>query len=157
MSFLVLVLFDLVLGIVSLIMEIFYINIKFVSYMFQSNGTFRLSMENGYKYPFISWIPCFSNYIIGKFAKGTNIGVIYTILSILNVLKYLLLIPMHKGNDILRFIFIVYPIFYFFFDMIVMSWFYTKVYTKPKKYILITIFTLGLTKPFFVFANRFKK
>lgn len=139
----------------SFLFIILAILIKIALYIFQSIGLFRIARVSGYKYPFIAWIPCISQYIIGRFAKSNQIGVSYSILALL---KYLLVIALFFiGNEIIINLFLIYLIIYFVIDMLIINLFYEKVYKNSNVYIILTIVTLGLMKPIFIFMSRIKK
>ena len=144
----------LVFSVVAIIVFIIYILIKIAFYIFQSIGLYKISKMNGYKYPIIAWIPCVSQYIIGKFNKSSKLGVLY---SILTIMKYLAIILLFNSNNFILFnLYLVYFVIYFVLDVFIMDRFYTKVFENPNIYTIITTYTFGFVKPIFIFMARYK-
>lgn len=145
----------LALSVVAIIvLLIIYILIKITFYIFQSIGLYQISKANGYKYPFIAWIPGISQYIIGRYNKNSNFGILY---SVLTLMKYLLIIAMFNfDNYILFYLFLAYLAIYFIFDIFIMNMFYTKVFKNPIIYTIITACTLGFARPIIIFIAKYK-
>ncbi len=129
--------------------------VKFTLYIFQSFGLLNIAKKEGYKYRYISWIPGLSHYILGKFCLKKNLAIIYTILTVINILLFVLVIFIE--NSILFYLFLVFTILYFVIDMLVMNKFYKKVYKTPEIFTIFTIITFGFLKPIFIYTSRIKK
>ena len=141
-------------AIAIIIIFLIYISIKSIFYILQSIGLYNISKINGYKYPFIAWIPCISQYIIGRYNKNSKFGVLY---SGLTIMKYLLIIALFIiNNDIIFYLFLTYLAIYFIFDMFIMNMFYKTVFKNHIIYTIITVCTLGFAKPIFIFIAKFK-
>lgn len=137
-----------------IIFLLIFILIKFAFYIFQSIGLYKISKYNGYKYSFIAWIPCISQYIIGRYSKNGKYGILY---SILTIMKYILIVPMfYLDNPIYLNFFLAYLIIYFIYDILIMDMFYKKVFKNSNVYTIVTACTLGFIKPVFIFMANFK-
>ena len=131
-----------------------YIPIKITFYILQSIGLYKISKTNSYKYPFIAWIPCISQYIIGRYNKNSKLGILY---SVLTIMKYMLIIAIFNfDNSILFYLFLAYLAIYFIFDIFIMNMFYKKVFKNPNIYTIITACTLVFAKPIFIFMAKYK-
>lgn len=152
------------------IVIIFYITIflllivKIITYILESIGLTNIAKKQNYKYFFIAWIPGFSHYILGKYCSKKNnttlisSGIIYCILTIIKLILIILILKTKISQNLtIMFIIIIYFIIYYIIDMIYMSRFYKKVYKHPKIYTIITIITLGMFKPIFIYTSKIKK
>lgn len=152
------------------IVLIFYIAIiiwfiiKIVSYIFESIGLTNIAKKENYKYPYIAWILGISHYILGKYCSDKDEktdkrhGIIYCILTTVKTI-FVILICSTKiiGNPAIMVIVIIYFIIYYIIDMIYMNKFYKKVYKKPEIFTVLTVITLGILKPIFIYTAKIKK
>lgn len=128
---------------------------KFMLYIFQSFGLLNIAKKEQYKFPYIAWIPGLSHYILGKFCMDNTKGIIYSILTIIKLVLFIIVIFI--DNTILFNTFLIYVIIYFIIDMLVMDKFYKKVYNNPQVFTIFTIITFGILKPIFIYTIRIPK
>lgn len=134
---------------------IIYAIIKFTLYIFKSFGLLRIAKAEKYKYPYLVWLPIISNYILGKYCMDKKKSIIYCILSVIKILLSLCFLV--SESEILYYAFIIYTIFYFIVDMIVMNKFYKKIYKTPELFTILSVITFGLLKSIFIYTARIKK
>jgi len=143
---------------------ILWLIFKIISYIFEGIGLTNIAQKENYKYPYIAWIIGISHYILGKYCsdkdeKTNRInGIIYSILTTVKII-FVILIWKTKiiENSILMLIIIIYFIIYYIIDMIYMNKFYKKVYKNPKIFTILTVITLGIFKPIFIYTSKIKK
>lgn len=134
---------------------VIYAIIKFILYIFKSFGLLRIAKNEGYKYPYLVWIPIISNYILGKYCMDKRKSIMYASLSAIKILFTLCFVII--ASDPLYSVFMIYTIFNFIVDMIVMNKFYKKVYKTPELFTILSVITLGLLKSVFIYTARIKK
>ena len=156
MGFLVFLPFFSAVIVVMILFYICYAILKFILYVFKSFGLLRIAKKENYKYPYVVWIPFVSNYILGKYCMDKKKGIIYLILSIIKFL-IMLIYFMLSEVDALYTISLIYSIFYFVIDMIVMNKFYKKVYKTPELFTILSIISFGLLNSIFIYTARIRK
>lgn len=142
--------------VVAIVILIIYLVLRFILYIFQSFGLLRIAKKEGYKYPYIVWLPGISHYVLGRYCCLNKIKcIIYCFLTLVSIIS--LHIFWITSHDVLYPISKIYNIIYFIIDMIVMNKFYKKVYKTPELFTILTIITFGLLKPIFIYTARIKK
>ena len=160
MGFLVFLPFFSAVIVVMILFYICYAILKFILYVFKSLGLLRIAKKENYKYPYVVWIPFVSNYILGKYCMDKKKGIIYLILSIIKFLIMIIFFMLSEINalyDALYTISLIYSIFYFVIDMIVMNKFYKKVYKTPELFTILSIISFGLLNSIFIYTTRIRK
>ena len=132
-----------------------YLFLRFVLYVVQSFGLLRIAKREQYPHPGIVWIPGAAHYVLGRFCMDKRMSIAYAITSLLSVVVLVTFFSTY--NDILAVLEMVFSVAYFVFDMIVMKKFYRKVYRKPELLSILTICSVGLLKPVFIYLARIRK
>lgn len=144
-----------VLYLLCVIAVIVFVFVKFVLYVFQSFGLLRIAKKEGYRLPCLVWVPAVSQYYLGRYCMSQKLSVGYALLAALSLglpaAAYLL------QFRVLMWTALGYGAVYFVVDMLVMDRFYKKVYKVPELYTVLTILTLGMLKPVFIYMARIKK
>lgn len=143
---------------------ILWIILKMILYIFESIGLTNIAKKGNYKYPYIAWILGISHYILGKYCSDKDEktdkrhGIIYCILTTIKTI-FVILICSTKiiENSTMMLILIIYFIIYYIIDMIYMNKFYKKTYKKPEIFTVLTVITLGMLKPIFIYTAKIKK
>ena len=164
-----LLLFPIAIGSMFIVL-IFYIAIilwsivKIILYILESIGLTNIAEKENYKYPYIAWILGISHYILGKYCSDkdekTNRrhGIIYCILTTIKIIFVILIYSTNIiENSAMMLIIIIYFIINYIIDMIYMNKFYKKVYKNPKIFTILTVITLGMLKPIFIYTSKIKK
>lgn len=124
-------------------------------YLFQSFGLLRIAKKEGFRYPYLVWLPAVSHYYLGKCCMKNLWSLIYALLTAANLLLPLVAGLLSSGTLIS--VSLWYSVAYFIVDMVVMHRFYARVYKVPELYTIFTVLTLGILKPIFIFTSRIPK
>lgn len=144
-----------ILTIIYITAVVIFCFVKFVLYIFQSFGLLRIAKKENYRYPYLVWVPAVSQYYLGRYCMNKNLSIGYAFLAALSIglpiAAWLLHAPIWTWTAL------GYGIAFFVVDMLVMNRFYKKVYKAPELYTILTVLTLGLLKPVFLYMARFRK
>lgn len=140
---------------------ILFFIIKILSYILESIGLAKIAKKENYKYPYIAWILGLSHYILGKYCSDSDEkrnGLIYCFLTTVKIIFIILIFTTDAvKNSTLLIIAILYLFIYFIIDMKYMNKFYKKEFKNYQIFTVLTVITLGLLKPIFIFISAKKK
>ena len=124
-----------------------------ISYIFESIAIMRLSGKNAAA----AWIPFYNRYLLGKIADNRVMGGIAGVLAAVSFcLGISLLIPW-EGEPLVLPLLVACLTATFILDTIVAHLLYTRYSEKyGDLFTIFTALTLGLLRPFFLFAIRNK-
>lgn len=140
--------FLLLIGIIGMI----YLVTRFILYLFQSFGLLRIAKNENYKYPYIVWIPILSDYVLARYCMNRVKSLIFCLFTLIFWISFAIFFT--TSNSILYHLTFIYNLAYFVLDMFVMNKFYKKVYKKHKVFTILTVVTIGLLKPLFIYTTR---
>ena len=130
--------------------------IKLALYVFESFGLMKINKNLGLKYNWAAWIPIYNKFLLGKIAVKPLAGIILSILwlikTILCIFTYFFITTYY-----LVILTVCIVIITFIIEMIIVSKLYEKYSKKNEVLTVLSIVTLGLLEPIFIFALRNKK
>ena len=156
----VLFLSGLVLGIYLFILSMiaiiaFYV---LVSYIFESLAITSMSKNLKYKNIYISWIPLYNKYILGKIGNSKSLGISLSITSFISLFTIVLLLLLKEPQAILIITLLLSVIFTFILDIILSHKIFNKYKSKYKDIMtMLSILSLGFLRPIFLFIIRNKR
>lgn len=126
-----------------------------VSYVFESIAVMRFRKNLNLKNNAISFIPFYNRYLLGKVTDNKILGAVLALVSILKTITFVLWFFI--GKSFAFELFIILLIVGFVLNVIVASNLY-KMYSKYNVvFTILTIITLGVLRPVFLFALRDSK
>lgn len=128
-----------------------YLIIQLVLYAIESIGIFRLALRNKNKFPYLAFIPGINQYFLGKYTFSSHFGIILAILSVIKLIGFIFI----WGTKFLNLdtLYLYYSVFYLCINIILMHKFYQKKYIKSYVFTILTILTLGYSKPIFIYIS----
>jgi len=126
-----------------------------VSYVFESIAVMRFRKNLNLKNNAISFIPFYNRYLLGKVTDNKILGAVLALVSMLKTITFVLWF--FVGKSFALELFILSLIVGFVLNIIVVSNIY-KLYSKYNVvFTILTIITLGVLRPVFLFALRDSK
>ena len=126
-----------------------------VSYVFESIAVMRFRKNLNLKNNAISFIPFYNRYLLGKVTDNKILGAVLALVSMLKTITFVLWF--FVGKSFALELFILSLIVGFVLNIIVASNIY-KLYSKYNVvFTILTIITLGVLRPVFLFALRDSK
>lgn len=138
-----------------LFLSIFVISTIYVivSYIFESLAITKLS-----KNKFLSWIPFYNKYLLGKTCNKKLLGVFTEILSLTIFILALIIYLNKEFNTYLLIAMLILLTILFILETIIATKIYEKTIPKYKDILtVLTILSFGLLRPIFLFLVRSNK
>jgi len=126
-----------------------------VSYVFESIAIMKFIKNLGYKNNAIAFIPFYNKYLLGKICNNKTLGIVLSIVSALRLITFILWFFI-EINFMFE-LFVIFLISGFILNCILASNTY-KLYSKYNViFTILTIVTLGILRPVFIFALKDNK
>lgn len=126
-----------------------------ISYIFESIAIYNFYKKEDGKKSLTCFIPCYNKYLYGLIGDNKTIGIILSISSFVKLISFILWFFLN--NSPAFWIFILFLVINFILNAVISS----KIYKKYSKYdvifTILSIVTLGILRPIFLFALRNKE
>ena len=128
-----------------------------INYIFESISISCIGNKMNCSFKFISWIPFYNKFILGKIGGNKIIGGILGILNLFIVLFGIYFFVNTKTNYIIVCIFILCLLLSFILDTILSYKIYSKAVNKYSSLLtVLNILSLGILRPIILFVIRNK-
>lgn len=136
------------LNVVFIVISMFYV---LVNYLFESIFLYKISKNNGYKYPITSWIMFYNKLIMGKFSNKKKESIALFIVSIIILILFVLSLFISDYVVYLYFFIFILLIIKYVLDILIYHGVYEKLSSNAVLFTIINIFTLGFFKSIIAF------
>ena len=128
-----------------------------INYIFESISISCIGNKMNCSFKFISWIPFYNKFLLGKIGGNKIIGGILVILNLFIVLFGIYFFVNTKTNYIIVCIFILCLLLSFILDTILSYKIYSKAVNKYSSLLtVLNILSLGILRPIILFVIRNK-